>query len=267
MQTVRCFAVVFLLSVGMAAQSTPPSSAEANSGTPASSTATPPGDSTHLVLVEAPKPVYPLDARRLQTQGQVWVHLVIDEKGDVIKAEPVSGDSLLVAAAVDAMKHWKFQPYIKDGHPVQVSTKMHYDFAFTDKVFDKPAPASSVAASESADATNKNSTENSDAAQAGGQKVQRIRVSQSVSQGMMLHQVAPVYPAAARYSHIQGSVVLRAVIGKDGRIQSLKAVSSPSQDLTDAAVGAVQQWRYRPYTLNGEPVEVDTQIVVNFKLQ
>jgi protein TonB len=94
---------------------------------------------------------------------------------------------------------------------------------------------------------------------------QRVRVSAGVSQGLLIHQVKPTYPALARQARIQGGVVLQAVIGKDGSIQNLRAVSGHPM-LTPAAIDAVKQWRYKPYYLNGEPVEVDTQITVNFTL-
>ncbi|SRR5579883_1284213 len=94
---------------------------------------------------------------------------------------------------------------------------------------------------------------------------QRIRVSQGVSQGLLIHEVRPQYPPLARQARIQGAVVLQAVIGKDGSIQNLRVVSGHPM-LTGAALEAVKQWRYKPYFLNGEPVEVDTQITVNFTL-
>jgi protein TonB len=94
---------------------------------------------------------------------------------------------------------------------------------------------------------------------------QRVRVSQGVSQGLLIHQVKPAYPPLARQARIQGSVVLQAVIAKDGTIQGLHVVSGHPM-LAPAAVDAVKQWRYKPYFLNGEPVEVETQITVNFTL-
>jgi protein TonB len=95
--------------------------------------------------------------------------------------------------------------------------------------------------------------------------VQRVRVSQGVTQGMVLHRVQPTYPPLARTARVQGSVILAAVIGKDGTIQNLHVISGHPL-LTQAALDAVKQWRYRPYILNGEPVEVDTQVTVNFTL-
>ncbi len=94
---------------------------------------------------------------------------------------------------------------------------------------------------------------------------QRVRVSQGVSQGLLIHQVKPSYPPLARQARIQGTVVLQAVIGKDGAIQNLKVVSGHPM-LAPAALEAVKQWKYKPYYLNGEPVEVDTTINVNFTL-
>ncbi len=94
---------------------------------------------------------------------------------------------------------------------------------------------------------------------------QRVRVSQGVSQGLLVHQVKPAYPPLARQARIQGAVVLQAVISKDGSIQGLKVVSGHPM-LSPAAMDAVKQWRYKPYFLNGEPVEVETQITVNFTL-
>ncbi|HXZ80928.1 MAG TPA: energy transducer TonB [Terriglobales bacterium] len=94
---------------------------------------------------------------------------------------------------------------------------------------------------------------------------QRVRVSQGVSEGLLVHKVVPQYPPLARQARIQGQVVLQAVIGKDGAIQNLRLVSGHPM-LAPAAIDAVKQWRYKPYFLNGEPVEVDTQITVNFNL-
>jgi len=94
---------------------------------------------------------------------------------------------------------------------------------------------------------------------------QRIRVSQGVSQGLLIHKVQPTYPPLARQARIQGTVVLQALIGKDGSIQNLHVVSGHPM-LTGSALDAVKQWRYKPYYLNGEPVEVETTINVNFTL-
>ena len=92
-----------------------------------------------------------------------------------------------------------------------------------------------------------------------------VPVSSGVSEGLLIHQVKPAYPPIALTAHVQGEVILQAVIGKDGSIQNLRVVSGHPM-LIKAAVDAVQQWRYRPYLLNGEPVEVETQVRVTFTI-
>src|SRR6202522_4022846 len=94
---------------------------------------------------------------------------------------------------------------------------------------------------------------------------QRVRVSAGVTSGLLVRKVNPVYPPLARQARISGTVVLRAVIGKDGSIQNLSLVSGHPM-LAPAAIDAVKKGKYKPYLLNGEPVEVDTEIQVNFTL-
>lgn len=94
---------------------------------------------------------------------------------------------------------------------------------------------------------------------------QRIRVSQGVTQGLLIRQVKPQYPSMAREMRIQGDVVLDAIIDGDGVVRDLKAVSGPAI-LVAPAIQAVRQWRYKPYLLNGQPVEVETQIKLQFRL-
>jgi protein TonB len=90
------------------------------------------------------------------------------------------------------------------------------------------------------------------------------RITSQLSEGQLLNRVEPVYPHIAAISGIQGAVKLHAIIGRDGKIQSLSAVSGHPL-LVRAALEAVEQWRYRPYVLNGETVEVETLITVNFR--
>ena len=91
----------------------------------------------------------------------------------------------------------------------------------------------------------------------------RIRVGGDVQAAKMVRQVPPTYPAIAKTAHTSGTVVLHAIIGKDGTIQDLQYISGPPL-LMHAAMDAVRQWRYQPTLLNGEPVEVDTTISVVF---
>ena len=90
-------------------------------------------------------------------------------------------------------------------------------------------------------------------------------VSGGVIEGYLVKQVQPVYPHVAQTIGVQGDVILQAMIDREGRIEQLQAVSGHPM-LVAAALDAVRQWRYRPYRLNGEPVEVETQITVRFIL-
>lgn len=93
----------------------------------------------------------------------------------------------------------------------------------------------------------------------------RIRVSTGISEGMLIHRVEPVYPTIAARARIQGTVQLRAVIAKDGSIENLQVIGG-HPILQQAALDAVKQWRYKPYILNGEPLEVETIVIVNFHM-
>jgi periplasmic protein TonB len=93
----------------------------------------------------------------------------------------------------------------------------------------------------------------------------RIRVSQGVTEGRLIQKIEPKYPVLALGAHVQGQVFLTAIISKTGEIQNLLLVSGHPL-LVPAAIEAVKKWRYRPFLLNGEPVEVETTITVNFQL-
>jgi protein TonB len=95
---------------------------------------------------------------------------------------------------------------------------------------------------------------------------QRIRVGGNVQAAKIINQPKPVYPPLAKQARIQGTVRFTAIIGRDGTIQNLQLISGHPL-LVPAAQEAVKQWRYQPTLLNGEPVEVITQIDVNFTLQ
>jgi protein TonB len=92
-----------------------------------------------------------------------------------------------------------------------------------------------------------------------------LQISSGVSTGMLLTPIRPVYPAIARAAHVEGIVVVEAIISKAGSIESLRVVSGPEM-LRRAAIDAIQSAQYKPYRLNGEPTDVQTTITVNFRL-
>ncbi len=93
----------------------------------------------------------------------------------------------------------------------------------------------------------------------------RVYISAGTAVGFLIYKATPIYPDDAKNARVQGTVVLKAVIGTDGTVKELTVVSGPHL-LQQAALDAVKQWRYRPYLLNGEPVEVGTTINIIFTL-
>ena len=92
-----------------------------------------------------------------------------------------------------------------------------------------------------------------------------VRVASRVQEGLLIHKTIPEYPAIPHAAGIQGTVVLQATISRSGTIENLRVISGPIM-LQQAAINAVAQWQYKPYLLNGEPVEVETTVNVIFKL-
>jgi TonB family protein len=95
--------------------------------------------------------------------------------------------------------------------------------------------------------------------------VQRIRVSGSVQAGLLEKSVPPVYPPLAKQARVQGKVTLQSIISRDGKVTHLEVVYGHPL-LRQAAMDAVKQWEYKPFLLNGEPVEVETTVDVVFSL-
>jgi len=93
----------------------------------------------------------------------------------------------------------------------------------------------------------------------------KVNISAGVAVGMLLQKTQPIYPPIAKAARVSGTVVLQAMISKQGTIEDLKVVSGPAM-LQGAALDAVRTWRYRPYLLNNDPVEVETTINVIFTL-
>jgi len=196
-------------------------------------------DSTELEPIKIMRPTYPKEAAKKKIHGQVLVKVSVSETGDVDTVEVISGDPILAKAAVDAMRRWKFKPFIHDGKAIKASTRIPMDFGSDDQ---------DLSGLENAP---------------GDPKL--LQLPEKVSRGMLVKRVQPVYPAIAMQGHIQGTVVLEVIIEKDGHISQVTPVSGPPV-LVSAGVDAVRQWMYRPYTLNGEPVRVQTRVLVNFTM-
>jgi len=201
--------------------------------------------------VEKVDAVYPQAAIRQKIEGVVVLDVRVDASGDVEHSTLVSGHPMLAPAAIEAVKQWRYKPYMVDGAPGAVETTAQLEFRVSqngaDGIITEPAPAAKFPTTPETSSP------------------QRVRVSAGVLQGLLVRRVDPEYPPEARAQNIQGIVLLRVRIDKDGSISRLDIVSGPPE-LHDAAVEAVRLWKYRPYLLNGAPVEVGSQVQVNFAL-
>ncbi|HMK23265.1 MAG TPA: energy transducer TonB, partial [Terriglobales bacterium] len=92
-----------------------------------------------------------------------------------------------------------------------------------------------------------------------------VRLKPDLAESLLDQRVEPEYPDAARRAHIQGSVILETLIGANGKVQETTPVSGPPQ-LADAAAAAVRQWKYKPFTVDGQKVPIRTQVTVTFML-
>ena len=215
------------------------------------------------LLMKRVSPIYPPLARQARIQGTVILKARINKSGEVESIQLVSGHPLLAPAAIAAVKQWKYESYMLNGEPVEVETNVAVNFTLADK---PPAggPADVSKTEESGNVTSGATTpQQADVPRAASPK--RVRVSSGVAQGLLVSKVNPIYPQEARQEHIQGVVILHVVVDKEGNIASLQPISGDST-LSAAAMEAVKQWKYRPYLLNGNPIEVDTQVQVNFTL-
>ena len=206
------------------------------------------------VVTKAP-PVYPPLARQARIQGMVILKVQISKTGDVENIQLVSGHPILAPSAIEAVKQWKYKPYLLNGEPVEVETNVTVNFTLSDK-----PPAEGVVGDMPGGVppSEQDSTP-------GTGVPQHVRVSSGVARSLLVTKVPPQYPLEARDQHIQGVVVVQVTIDKEGNVANIQLISGHPL-LAPAAIDAVKQWKYKPYLLNETPVEVETQVQVNFTL-
>ncbi|MGB9335429.1 MAG: TonB family protein [Candidatus Acidiferrales bacterium] len=230
---------------------------------------------THMV-----EPIYPQIARTAHVEGTIEFHAVIAKDGTVEELKYVSGPMLLMRAAMLAVQQWRYAPTLLNGEPVEVDTTISVPFSLSGvakaqdenqgqkEADSKPAgggedsqePAPSIPSEEPIAST----PDKPEAPPPSGLST-RIRVGGKVQMAKIIYQVQPKYPKEAKKKRISGTVVLRAVIAKNGTIQELQFVSGPPE-LMRSAMDAVRKWRYEPTTLEGRPVEVVTTVSVVYTL-
>ena len=215
-------------------------------------------------LIKKVPPVYPPLARQARIQGTVIAQIVINTAGEVESVQLFSGHPILAPSALEAIKQWKFQTFEVNGEPVEVETRAKVVFTLAGNppahgtVGSVPGGIPPDQAGGIVDAV--------DARDPQAPAPKRVRVSQGTEEALSLKKVPPEYPQEARDDRIQGSVVLKVIVDKQGNVANIELISGHPV-LAPAAIKAVKQWMYMPYLLNQQPVEVETQVTVNFTLR
>ncbi len=174
--------------------------------------------------------------------GQVLLKISVSEDGAVRTADVLKGDPVLAVAAVDAVKHWEFAPFVRNGKAVKASTTVPLWFAIAD----------GKCTHDIRQATVTTPFDNV------------VTVSESDMKPFVCKKTPAALTGLAQLARVSGDVVLHVNIGKDGMVTNILVVRSASPMLTGSAIDAVRQWRYRPYLVSNEPTVVDTEITVSF---
>jgi len=213
------------------------------------------------LVISKVSPTYPPSARQARIQGAVVLRVHINKSGDVESMQLVSGHPMLAPAAIEAVKQWKYKPYLLNGEPIAVETSVTVNFTLADKPAEGTVGSAPGGIPEGGQGGIVPGAADPGHAAVPG----RVRISQGVAQGLVVTKIPPQYPQDAKDQRIQGLVVMRAIIDKEGNVASLQLISGHPL-LAPPAIDAVKQWKYKPYLLNQTPVEVETQVTVNFTL-
>src|SRR5947209_6784709 len=183
-------------------------------------------------------PQYPAEAKENHIEGDVTIKVQVDEHGLVSDAQALSGPEELRQAALTSVRQWTFATDSRVPGSAQVVIAFRLEpNGDTDQPFH--------------------------AAQADGMR--RIRVGGNVQSSNLVTKITPIYPPEAKAARVQGKVRLNVLISEEGRVLDVVLIDGEPV-LAEAAIKAVRDWVYRPTLLNGEPIEVLTQVDVNFTL-
>jgi TonB family protein len=188
------------------------------------------GDVKAPVAIVHVNPIYPDEARQARISGIVILETLIDRNGvvkDVHVRKPLPFG--LSEAAVNAVKQWSFKPGTLNGEAVDVVFNLTINF----KLDSDDAP---------------------------------LRVGGDVRAPVVVQKVEPSYTEEARKAQINGIVIIEAIIGRDGVVKDARVIKPLPFGLDQAALDAVKQWKFKPGTLNGQPVDVVFNLTVNFRL-
>ena len=172
----------------------------------------------------------------MRMRGTVVLSAIVNKSGGIESLQTVSGNPMLVPAALEAVKQWRYRPYEVNGIPRAVETTIRVEFPeASEEKSEAPAAESPVLAN-----------------------AEDMR-------GRLIYRVAPIYPPLPRQARIQGVVIVRIIINKLGEVRDMRVVSGNPM-LAPAAVDAIKKWRYIPYESGGRTAEIETEVQVIFTL-
>jgi TonB family protein len=193
------------------------------------------GAQDHPKIITKVNPVYPEEALKKGIEGVVRIEATTDEKGDVVTAKVLAAENpqpLLEAAALAAVRQWKYEPFLKEGKAVGVTFTVTLNFSMQkDKQAGLPANA-------------------------------------SPDHPKIVKKVNPVYPEEAVKKRIEGVVRIEAAIDEKGDVVRAKvlAAENPQPLLEAAALAAVRQWKYEPFLVKGKAIGIVFTVTMNFAL-
>ncbi len=179
-------------------------------------------------LIQKVDPIFPAEAVKKHVSGTVVINATTDIDGNVKNTEVVSGPPLLIPAALDAIKQWKYEPCIVNGKKKEVTFTITIKFNLDND--DEAMPISNAQAPK------------------------------------VIKKVLPQYPVEAKIKHVQGTVVLEVVVDRDGNVTDAVVIDG-IPELNDAAIGAVKQWKYESYLKNEKKQKIKFTVVVKFALE
>lgn len=193
------------------------------------------GETKPPVLINKIDPIYPEICRRARVEGVVILNVRTDEDGRVDQVNVAnSRDPLLTRAAIEAVKQWRYQPFYSRGrrYPILFTVTVRFQLS--------------------------NGLENNSRGREQEEETPLLKPK-------IIHQVEPVYPERARRAGIEGMVMLRIRTDNEGNVNSIEVLRSDSSILNQAAIDAVEQWKYQPPYKNGNPIPIVTIVAVKFK--
>ena len=189
-------------------------------------------------LVHKVKPIYPPEPKQLGLQGEVLLEVNISAAGEVESIRVSKGHPLLVLPALDAVKQWKYKPYLVNGAAMPVMSTVSVNFSLTD---------SAVGPGDKKESP-------------------LIRLNSDAMAANVIHRVEPIYPPEAKEKGVEGEVVFEVTINEQGEVSDVQVLSANAM-LVSAAYEAVRQWRYTPVLLNGDPIMAKATVTIRFTLE